>query len=220
MVAVVGLWIDLASKKWAFAALGPDETRTLLPGLVDARRSLNSGALFGAFPGWVAAFIVASLLALGFVLYVFASSSRRQRFLHVGLALILAGALGNLYDRAFVHADVIGLYASAGYGHTEYIGTIISPSGADPVVVAPFLDGGPEFRREFAREHIAEIARHGVVRDFIKFRPVAGFDYWPWVFNVADALLVVGLVMLLITLWGEQRRAKAAARGAAARASG
>jgi lipoprotein signal peptidase len=219
IVAGLGVWFDLASKGWAFAALGPGETRTLMPGLILSRRSLNSGALFGAFPGWVGVFIIASLLALAFVLYVFACSSRRQWFLHVGLACILAGALGNLHDRAFVEADVLELRPSSGYETTQYIGVVVSPPGADPVVVAPFPDEHPDFRQEFARKDVAHIAHHGVVRDFIKFRPIAGFDYWPWVFNVADALLVVGLVILLITLWQERRQARAA-KGTATVATG
>ncbi len=190
-----------------------------MPGLILSRRSLNSGALFGAFPGWVGVFIIASLLALAFVVYVFACSHRGQRFLHVGLACILAGALGNLHDRAFVEADVLELLPSSGYERTQYIGVVVSPPGADPVVVAPFPDEDPDFHREFARKEVARIAHHGVVRDFIKFRPIAGFDYWPWVFNVADALLVVGLVILLITLWQERRQARAA-RGAATVATG
>ncbi len=204
MVAGVGLWFDLASKRWAFATLGPDETRTLIPGLVNARRSLNSGALFGAFPGWVGVFIIASLLALAFVLYVFACSARRQRFLHVGLACILAGALGNLHDRALVNADVLELLPSSGYQATEYIGVIVSPAEANPVLLAPYPDRNLDFRRAFAREDVARITRHGVVRDFIKFKPIGDFDYWPWVFNVADALLVVGLIILMITFWRER----------------
>lgn len=210
IVAGLGLWFDLASKSWAFTTLGSGETRTLIPGLVLARRSLNSGALFGAFPGQVGVFIIASVLALAFVLYVFACSRRHQWFLHVGLACILAGALGNLHDRALVHADVIELLPSSGYEAGQYIGVIVSPTGADPVVLASFPDQQPDSRREFARRDIAEITRHGVVRDFVKFRPIAGFDYWPWVFNVADALLVVGLIILLITFWQEHRRARAA----------
>jgi len=209
IVAGLGLWFDLASKSWAFATLRPDESRTVISGFIAARRSLNSGALFGAFPG---VFIIASVAALAFVLYVFACSGRRQWFLHLGLACILAGALGNLHDRALVQADVIDLLPSAGHETTQYIGIIVSPADADPVVVAPFPDEHPHFRREYPRREITGIARHGVVRDFVKFQPIAGFDYWPWVFNVADALLVVGLIVLMITFWHEHRRAKAAAR--------
>ncbi|KKK81155.1 hypothetical protein LCGC14_2816330, partial [marine sediment metagenome] len=39
-----------------------------------------------ALPGLVTVFIGASVLALGFVLYVFARSDRRQRWLHLAPA--------------------------------------------------------------------------------------------------------------------------------------
>ena len=87
IVAAVCLALDLGTKHWAFTALS-DEGRVLIPGFLEARRSLNSGALFGSFSGWVPAFIAASLLALAFVLYVFASSGRRQWFVHLGLAFL------------------------------------------------------------------------------------------------------------------------------------
>jgi len=211
-LAAVGLWADLASKSWAFGSLPAGGRQTVVPGFLTAERSLNSGALFGAFSGWVPAFIIASLLALAFVLYVFGTSDRRQRFLHVGLALILAGAMGNLYDRAFVKADVLTLKANAN-GGGQVIGIVVSEAGADPVVVASYPDGKEP--RSFPRERIAAIDQHGVVRDFIKFTPIAGFDYWPWVFNVADALLVVGVAILLITFWRERRPAPANTRPAA-----
>ena len=205
VITAVCLWADLASKQAAFSSLGADESRVLIPGLLSAHRSLNSGALFGAFSGWVWAFIVASLLALGFVLYVFACSSRRQRFLHAGLAFILAGALGNLYDRGFAVADVVQLSPSSRLAVLQDIGIIISPPGADPLVVASYPD--KKLPREYRRQDVVSVSRHGVVRDFVKFTPIAGFDYWPWVFNLADALLVVGVGILLVNFWLERRRA-------------
>lgn len=197
------LWMDLASKAWAFANLGADEAKVLVPGLITAHRSLNSGALFGSFSGWVPAFIVASVLALAFVVYVFACSGRRQRFLHLGLAFILAGALGNLYDRTFVQADVLTLKPTADRSGGQLIGLIVSESGANPVIVASYPD--KQNRRSIPRDRIQEMNRQGVVRDFIKFAPIGGFDYWPWVFNIADALLVVGVGILLICFWRERR---------------
>lgn len=206
-LAALCLCVDLASKRWAFNDLGADESRVLIPGLIQAHRSLNSGALFGAFSGWVWVFIVASLLALGFVLYVFACSGRRQRVLHLGLALILAGALGNLYDRAFVLADVVELRPSSGLAIEQDIGIITSPPGADPLVLDSYPDR--RFAREYRLEDVASVSRHGVVRDFVKFVPIAGFDYWPWVFNLADALLVIGVVILLINFRSQHRRRRA-----------
>ena len=211
-VAAAALWLDLASKNWAFSKLDP-RGQQLVPGILDARRSLNSGALFGSFSGWVPAFIIASLLALGFVIYYFAASGRKQRFMHLGLAFILAGALGNLYDRAFIQADIVKLLPTAAQGPSRDIGIMLSDLDADPVMVGNYPDGASA--RQYARSAVEAIDHHGVVRDFLKFTPIAGFDYWPWIFNVADALLVVGVPILLVTVWRESRALKKARQAAA-----
>ena len=35
-------------------------------------------------------------------------------------------------------------------------------------------------------------------------------DIWPWVFNVADVLLVVGVGLLLLNFWWDRKAEKAA----------
>ena len=65
-------------------------------------------------------FILASVLAVGFVAYMFATSQRKQWVVHLALGLVLAGALGNLYDRLFVKVDLVTPAAPTGarlHGH-------------------------------------------------------------------------------------------------------
>ena len=88
-------WLDLWSKERVFSTLKSGEVYVAIPGTLHFRRSLNDGAVFGSFTGYVAVFVVASVAAAGFVLYMFGTSRPAQRVLHVGLALILAGAMGN-----------------------------------------------------------------------------------------------------------------------------
>jgi len=113
---------------------------------VEVRLSTNPGVVFGLpMPRWLVqvATVVTILLVGGF----FATSGARDRWLHVAAGLILAGALGNLYDRLFAAVSLPGL---------------------DPI------------RYE--------------VRDFLDF----GAWGYPWVFNIADAWLVIGVVMVFI----------------------
>jgi len=55
--------------------------------------------VFGLGRGAQWLFVLISLVAIAIVLISFARSQARNRWLHIALALILAGALGNLYDR-------------------------------------------------------------------------------------------------------------------------
>ncbi len=209
LVAAGILWLDLWSKQWVFRELGSTETRPFLRGTIDFRRSLNDGAVFGSFTGYTGLFIGASVFALGVVLYLFAHSTRLQRSLHVALAMILAGALGNLYDRAFAQADVVRYQTPSGRT-ASLIGKVVDPSGDEFIHVGDWPDGA--HARRFERSKIS-LRRQGVVRDFIKFVPkfpswvprLGGTDLWPWVFNIADAALVCGVGVLLLHIWLDRR---------------
>jgi len=104
---------------------------------------LGWGGVGGGF------FIVVTVIAVAFGLGVFVLATRaRDRAAHIGLGLILAGGLGNLYDRFF----------------------------------------------------------YGCVRDFIHPLPRVRWpgstrEVWPYVSNVADALLLIGIVLLLWHAW-------------------
>ena len=194
-LAAAGLAFDLWSKWWVFENLSPTEMREAIPSVLSFRLSV---ALFGMGKGLVPVFIGASFVALAFVFYYFASSGRNRKSLHLALSCILAGSLGNLYDRIFIIADQITISASA--THDRYLGKIIEDDeSSEYILVGSAPTGKPPYRR-IPRAN-AEITQVGVVRDFLKFHTVAGIDVWPWVFNVADSLLVVGVGVLLISLW-------------------
>ena len=215
-VAAVALAADLWTKHWAFTRLPADPNRgwPIIPHLTSLQRSLNTGALFGLGKGLTPVFIAASFLALGFVVYLFVNSGRDRRTLHVGLALVLAGALGNLYDRAFSIADVV----SYTYNDHRYqmVGKVLNDTSVGLLV--GFWPEGPNGRepaRLIPKSWNPEVRQRGVVRDFIRMEPVikiAGqqFHIWPWVFNIADVLLVVGVALLMLNFWMDRRATCAA----------
>lgn len=115
-VLVFALAFDLTAKALAFrgVAINRDEVLAnpawapprhpdvhLLPwDLLDLRLVINRGAVFGIGTNRRFLFIAFTIAALGAGLYLFARrTNERQRLAHVALALILAGGLGNLYDR-------------------------------------------------------------------------------------------------------------------------
>ncbi len=206
--AVLLLLADLWSKQWAFTSLQPNEAKAWIAGVIDLHRSLNDGAVFGSFTGQTSLFIVASLFALLFVFYLFVHSLRSHYVTHVALGLVVAGAMGNLYDRAVIKADVVRFTASGGQPATV-IG-VITAQDEDSIDIGDWPDGT---NVRTIRKSAAEVSHQGVVRDFIKFVPklptwvprIGGRDAWPWVFNVADASLVCGVILLFISSWFERR---------------
>jgi signal peptidase II len=129
--------------------------------LLDFHLVLNHGAVFGIGQRRRMVFVLFTLVAIGVALAVFARWSRAsQRWVHVGLGLILAGGIGNLYDRV----------------------------------------------------------RYGAVRDFLHMFPRwelpfgwrwpgnSSGEVFPWVFNVADVLLLAGMGILLVWMNRTERK--------------
>ncbi|MGQ0634254.1 MAG: signal peptidase II [Planctomycetaceae bacterium] len=106
------LW-DLWSKSTVFERLGYPWQRSdwewggkLLWGdfHVQLFTTFNQGALFGIGQGWTWLFAALSLTAVGGIIYwLFVRGEAKSLWLTFTLALIFAGALGNLYDRLYLH---------------------------------------------------------------------------------------------------------------------
>lgn len=131
---------DQLTKFLIWAPLPVDGTVSVIPGVLNFSKVENAGASFGMLQGAQVFFIVMTvivLIAAGYFMIRF--RHKQSRFFRIVIAVVFAGALGNLIDRiAF-----------------------------------------------------------GYVRDFIDFRL---FDFWKWVFNIADASLVIGAILLCIYL--------------------
>ncbi len=117
----------------------------LIPQVLSLRLTTNTGAVFGAGKGRQRLFVVVSVLAVAVIGHVFWRSPVGAWGLHLSLGLILAGALGNLYDRL----------------------------------------------------------RFNAVRDFLSLFPDTGL--WPWIFNIADSALSVGVAIMVVVMWCDDR---------------
>ncbi|NCF38823.1 MAG: hypothetical protein GWP75_01755 [Planctomycetia bacterium] len=172
LVLAVGLWADLATKSWSFenVASVPIELRyddvvsggfnipwhegeRVLPmDLLDFHLVLNRGAVFGIGQGRRVVFVVFTVVAVGVAFAVFGWwTQARSHLAHIAIGLILAGGLGNLYDRVNIGA------------------------------VRDFLHILPRWELPFGLAW-----------------PGGTTEVFPWVFNVADVLLLVGMGLLLI----------------------
>ncbi|WP_432799221.1 signal peptidase II [Poriferisphaera sp. WC338] len=111
---------------------------TIIPHLLNLHITLNTGAVFGLGKGGRPVFIGVTAIALFVIGLFFARSKASAWAFHLGLACILAGALGNLYDRIVYSA----------------------------------------------------------VRDMFHLLPTTG--WYPWIFNLADAALLLGVFIIII----------------------
>lgn len=174
---VLGLVADLATKWAAFrwiagspvwveraAVLATERLGELIPphppvrvvpGVLHLTLVLNPGAVFGIGAGQRWLFVAFTAVAVVFSIYVFLKwTTPRDRAAHVALGLLLAGGIGNLYDRLRF------------------------------ACVRDFLHPLPGVRLPWG----------------IRW-PNGSDEVWPYVSNIADLWLIIGIAVLLIFSW-------------------
>lgn len=186
-----GLITDIASKYAAFRRVASDPVEVIreqvlsakdrniplsvliprhepvrvVPSVLDFTLVLNPGAVFGIGAGKRWFFVAFTVIAMAVSLWMFAKWTKaRDTWAHIGLGLLIAGGLGNLYDRV--------VYAC----------------------VRDFIHPLP-----------------GVNVPFGLTNPLTGSrELWPYVSNLADKWLLIGIAILLVHLWRQDTKAKTA----------
>jgi signal peptidase II len=140
LVTGIGLALDLWTKTLARTHLESTQREIeFIPGWLHFKYVGNPGAVFGLGAGQRTFFVLVSVAAVAFLFYLFIASHRRQWFYQIIIAMLMAGVLGNLYDRV----------------------------------------------------------TYGYVRDMINIFP-AWPKLFPWVFNIADSLLCIGVPLMFL----------------------
>ncbi|MCC7510255.1 MAG: signal peptidase II [Planctomycetes bacterium] len=101
IVLLVGLVADIASKAWADSVVRPTdpEVTPVIGHWISWKWAENEGAAFSILhgnPGLLA--LIAAVVLSALLVYMYKAPPSRRFFL-VALALVTAGAIGNLYDR-------------------------------------------------------------------------------------------------------------------------
>lgn len=105
LIAVLVIVADRLSKMWVRAHIPIGEAITVIPGVFRLTHVLNTGAAFSLFenvrsPAAVRSVLIGiAVLEIAVVLGFLWKTGRRLGGSTVAFALILGGALGNLYDR-------------------------------------------------------------------------------------------------------------------------
>ena len=118
VIAVVsGVIADIVSKWVVFSKLNEFGKLIAIPGLLNILRSKNEGVVFGLFPGRTSAFIVFSVIAIVVILFIYIRSDKTIFISNLALGLVLAGAIGNLWDRIWFRGvrDFIDLHLGDKY---------------------------------------------------------------------------------------------------------
>ncbi len=102
--------LDLSTKWLADSTLQMYQQVPVIPGLFSFTLAYNPGAAFSFLAdsgGWQRWFFIAVAVGVSVLLVIWLARLAREKWLEaMALALILGGALGNLYDRV-VHGHVV-----------------------------------------------------------------------------------------------------------------
>lgn len=108
-LSAVVLGLDLATKAIATSSLNYAESQAVLP-FFNLTLLHNTGAAFSFLAGeggWQRWFFIILAVTISIVLVIWlARTPRNERWLPISVALVLGGALGNVYDR-IVHGYVV-----------------------------------------------------------------------------------------------------------------
>lgn len=109
LIVLLVVTADRLSKLWVRAHIPIGQARVILPGIFRITHVLNTGAAFSLFedvrsPEAVRyALIGVAVVEIAVVLGFLFKTGRRLGLSTIAFALILGGALGNLYDRVRLH---------------------------------------------------------------------------------------------------------------------
>jgi signal peptidase II len=123
-IALGGAGFDLATKAYFFRWIGEPRARepiTVIRNVLELQTSYNPGALWGFMRDVPHSSLIFAMLSIaaaaGIFVWLFLLGAAVDRRLTVALGLIMAGALGNCYDRltlrqvrdfVHLHVDAIG----------------------------------------------------------------------------------------------------------------
>lgn len=116
------LILDFITKRWALTTLEGGNRLELLGGFVPLTLAFNRGAAFGISVGddsrWF--FIPITLLALVLLLVLLKQAEQRDWLRLVSISMVVAGALGNLYDRVRWDRGVVDFIGPIDLGFMDW----------------------------------------------------------------------------------------------------
>jgi signal peptidase II len=146
--------VDYITKVAVLGSFAPGESRALAP-FFNLVLVFNKGAAFSFLAtaqGWQTLFFAAIAMVASVVISVLIVKNRRKALFCTGLALILGGALGNLYDRlVYGHVvDFLDFHAAGWHWPAFNVADSAITVGAGILIVESFLHRGEEQRENQA----------------------------------------------------------------------
>ena len=150
LLSVLVLFADQASKYAVDRFTSPGSFRTIVPGVLNLVHTTNPGVAFGLFadsesPMLPPLLVGFSIAVIGLLLWLLATGRAGGWLGEWGLAMILGGAAGNVFDRALRHSviDFIDFHVGTYHWYTFNLADSAIVIGAFLVVIELLRDWRP-----------------------------------------------------------------------------
>ena len=101
IIIFLGLLLDRLAKVWALSSLKEKNGIIVIKDFFKLEYLENRGAAFGILQNKLILLALVTLLIISGMIYYIIKYKPKSKFLRISFALIISGALGNLYDRLF-----------------------------------------------------------------------------------------------------------------------
>ncbi|MGV8983767.1 signal peptidase II [Clostridium sp.] len=101
LIIFLGLLLDRLAKMWALSSLKDNNGIIVIKDFFKLEYLENRGAAFGILQNKLILLALFTLLIIAGMIYYIIKYKPKSKFLRISFALIISGALGNLYDRVF-----------------------------------------------------------------------------------------------------------------------
>lgn len=101
IISLAIIFLDQITKRMVVDYMQLHKSIPLIKNILHLTYIQNTGAGFGILKGWNTTLIFLSLIIIGGILFYF-DKIIKEKPMHIPIALILGGAVGNLIDRIFI----------------------------------------------------------------------------------------------------------------------
>jgi signal peptidase II len=137
--------VDRITKAWATASLAIGHPTPLVGDAIRLTRVHNVGGAFGIFPENGIIFVIVSFAVAVALLVLLVTRRIRGVFLRMGLATVLAGAIGNLIDR-LMNGYVLDFFEIRGFPVFNLADACITVGAG--LIIVHVLFGGERHRSD------------------------------------------------------------------------
>lgn len=101
IIIIIGIILDRVTKLWGIKSLNKTDGISVIKGYFDFVYLENKGAAWGIMKDRTMLLTIITIIVLAAIIYYRVKTGIKSKLFRISFSLIVAGALGNLFDRIY-----------------------------------------------------------------------------------------------------------------------